>query len=49
MDVNLLTPKFNVNLLTKSYDDNLSTGSVKSGGDDLLLPVAIFFQHVSGS
>ena len=32
--------------MAKAYGDNLSTGSVKSGGDDRQLPVALFFQHV---
>jgi hypothetical protein len=47
MDSKLVAPKFNANLIDKAYDDNLSTGSVKSGGGDHQLPVALFFGHAS--
>ena len=45
MDATFLAPEFNANLLDKAFGDNLSTGSVKSGGGDRQIPVALFFHH----
>jgi hypothetical protein len=46
MDAKLVEPKFNPNLIVREYGDNLSTGSAKSDGGDLQIPVALFFSSV---